>query len=371
MLDEYRALVAILRRPMRRWWLSIGIWWLVMLVVIGIYQCWYTMEIHFVGFLNQGMQSYTLPYKLLANFNVFLRAAIPLLLWLAAATHVNLLINEKQDILASPMASRLPALRFLLFVSQGVWILLVFLLVDLAGTFSWNHMMQVRSTDFTIPGLHWNTVNIAFYDTIQLALCFTWVAALMATCPLRPVIAWLWAIPMYLLAPAVVLGINYNWVLTQNIPNLITQYTQGIPFSWVFGLLLVFTMIDGFRCRKPVLAYMGFSSLLVARFISSAFAYIDFDRIFGGSSYLPLIIFGEIACWDNGLRFVPAGATRAMIQDDILESGKLSFGLPPYSLTFSIPDWIIILAPLINMLWVLLIWFVLTRFVLVRRHELD
>ena len=121
MLDEYRALVAILRRPMRRWWLSIGIWWLAMLVVSGAYQCWYNLSVYPTVSQSSGLSSNTLSYELLWYSNGFLSAAIPLVLWLAAATHVNSLINNKRDIFASPMASRLPAHRFLLFLLHSFY----------------------------------------------------------------------------------------------------------------------------------------------------------------------------------------------------------------------------------------------------------
>lgn len=373
MLDEYRALVAILRRPMRRWWLSVGIWWLAMLAVIGIYQCWHSLEITPVWLQNLGSTSYTLPFEVLQRTTYILGVVIEMVLWLAAATVVNATIQRMQGIQVTPITTRLPAYRFFLFMSQGIWIVLLSATLYEAG--DWCSGIAYRSVYPDAPTIFWPAYMNSFLGIlVGKALVFSWIAALLASYVTRPVVTWLWAIPFcissYVRAHLMWLYHLLVPVTSTTGPSL-SMRNLDISYIWILGLLLLFVMIDGFRCRKLFLGYLAYCALLLSRLTVIAIAFLQGNILLDRFGTVGLMAANAISNWADGVYFIPAVAAPSCLLIEESTMGQLGINLPPLSFAFNIPDWMIILAPLINMLWVLLIWFVLTRFVLVRRHELD
>lgn len=125
--DEYQALARAIRRPMRRWWLRVGSWWIgAAVVLLAALACTICYEYWLYGVSGLPMPGSDWKNSILRLHYL----AIPMLTtaWLLAALRVNRLITELICSIPGFAALPLLAMRFWLACRAGILPLVLLLL---------------------------------------------------------------------------------------------------------------------------------------------------------------------------------------------------------------------------------------------------
>jgi len=370
MLAEYLAIVRVLRRPMLRWWLRVGCWWLLAFLACHAYHVVYIWRIWQVVFNQQGSLSTALLIcALFDHLSSILRQVIAWALFLSAAGYALRLLDRLVQDNALPSTASLPVQRFFLGLAQCGWILLISSIMNTLGGLAWNAAMQMQypNQNILVPGILDYTAQL-MHTAASVAQGYGWLAALLAAAFWRPLLAWVWAIVVSILP--VVASETQSFLATASV-QVPAAHGIGRPPGesvavWAVTLLIMIFMLDGLRARRLALGYGLFITMAVASFIYNFWSYLPLQYL----STTGLVIARDISDWARYLWFMPAGFVPSWYPQTPSSLGTLVLALPPGHVSFSLPDIFQLASELLNMIWVALIWLLIV-FLALRRWRGD
>jgi len=248
--DQYRALARAIRGPMHRWWLRVGLWWLVVMVLA---QAW----LGFPYLMNDGM-----PLEHAAFYNSTIwrltyyigipgYMLLPAGIWLAAAYFCRREIHAVISSAPLPATRRLDQLTFRLCYWQGLWPLGL----TLAGAVAYSALAAAAGYFFTPVSLPLHlVVSGAIYLVFLAGGIMVWgLGMLVYAGRLYPALLW-------------VIAWFFTYIAANWFPIEVHYHLRqwNLPFSPILvgaGLLL-FLALSGWR-RWPAFTLAAYAGALV------------------------------------------------------------------------------------------------------------
>ncbi len=343
--DTYRALARAVRRPMRRWWRKVGVWWVAFLLAC------LTTSLVLVHSLSSSM--------LVLEAGILCRIAFEVLclvLWLVVAGQVLAACRSIIHDYAHPFPVTLERAQFMLVVIHTVPLMLLLLLervVPIIISYVSDPDRAGLVADVLWPGC-WHSHAVA-----SAALLAMWLAALLVIIPSRPWIPWAIACVAVLLPQLIGAtffiqdyftgGAAYAWFMPY------TKVSDLSPsLGWLVGLALTLAMIRFYRRRSPRLGTTCLVMLMLAAHLHGSYGSIYFLR-FPISEYPALAaLLDFVRSWHEFLvaplvRFrLPPGVESSAAFEG---SGYLT-SVIPISWSVEAPTWVVYCVPLLNALYI-------------------
>ena len=343
--DTYRALARAVRRPMRRWWLKVGVWWTAFLLLC--------LATSFV-LLHSSSNS-----MLVLEAGILCRIAFEVLclvLWLVVAGQVLAACRNIIQGYAHPFPVTLARAQFMLVVIHTMPLVLLLLLervVPVVISYLGDPDRVGFVADVLWPSC-WHSHAIA--SAVLLAM---WLAALMVILPSRPWIPWAWAcvavfLPQLIGATFFIQdyftgGTAYAWFMPY------TKVSDLSPsLGWLVGLALILAAIRFYRESNLRLGTACAVMLLLAAHLHGSYGSIYFVRL-PISKYPALVaLLDFVRSWHE---FFVAPLVRFRLPPGVessagFESNGFLTSVVPVPWSIEAPQWVVYCVPLLNALYI-------------------
>lgn len=271
--EDQRAIARALRRPMRRWWLRYGSWWvgaILLLYATAILVGWGVTRAWVVnGKFNQPLDIFT---AVCASLAILLSA----LCWIFAAYRANAEISGVLSGFAHPREHEVRRARLALCFAQGVALILVVAVLHSLLSLQSIHLgglLDAKGPGGVLPvGPLWYLSKMsheALRNIWPIPFCMLWVCALLAARPDRPLLSFPWTLPALVpQALEFVAMVDFQRAAALPAPGLIRNMGQ-LPYIhfgaiWALGFILMLLLVWGLVSDRRRLWQVLYVLLVIA-----------------------------------------------------------------------------------------------------------
>ena len=371
MPEDYRALAAAIRRPMRQWWLRVGITWgILLLAPLGL-SLYYTIVIGPQGASGAIPVQQSIRFS---NYNGLVDLLLypgARLLWLLAALRANsLLTGLLKDSSLGGDNKQFSSMRFALAMAQGV--------VPFCASLAYYAVTDAVAW-YCLPSYGvarqslWYAGSQTIIGLLEFLAGMIWYMAFLAIVHLRPKFLWIWFCLANVLPPLA--GSAYSFLAATGIyiihstGSIQSQDSSYNTFTaWSIGLVIMLFLLDSFYNRRKYLAWFSYGLLTLMVLIgANGLLYQVLQNTLSSSSAWQVSV-TSIAAWNRIFAYLPAWATPLHATSDVVFTGAKVWAFSPALVLAQGHEALVLLAVVINVAWLALLY-AFIRFIVLRSPQ--